>query len=125
MSDKKRIIIDFDGTICGFEFPACGPPEPGVREALFQLHDMGFEIVIHSCSTSTVWQEVEDLAHRLKNWERIYTFMTLHDLYYDAIWMSPIGNKPVAEFYIDDQGVGYKGNWKDVVNEIKERKDDD
>ena len=30
---KKRIIVDFDGTICGFDFPQCGPPEPGVREA--------------------------------------------------------------------------------------------
>ncbi len=120
---KKRIIIDFDGTICGFEFPNCGPPEPGVKEALLQLHDMGFEITIHSCATGTIWQGIEDPDNRLRHWERIVNFMILHDLYYDGIWMSPTGNKPIADFYIDDRGVSYRGNWLDVVDEIRTRKD--
>ncbi|KKL65225.1 hypothetical protein LCGC14_2157150, partial [marine sediment metagenome] len=51
--NKKRIIIDFDGTICGFDFPQCGPPELGVRKALLELSEMGFEIIIHSCRTGT------------------------------------------------------------------------
>lgn len=121
--NKKRIIIDFDGTICGDEFPDCGPPEPEVKEALLELSAMGFEILIHSCSTGTIWQEVEDKNNRLHHWERIVNFMTLHDLYYDGIWMSPTGNKPFADFYVDNKGVSYKGSWPDVVNEIRSRKD--
>ncbi len=118
---NKKIIVDFDGTICGSDFPDCGPPEPGVREALLELHDMGFEIVIHSCSTGTVWNGVEDGSNRLHHRTRIVTYMTLHDLYFDGVLMSPTSNKPLADFYIDDRGVSYKGNWPDVVNEIRKR----
>ncbi len=120
---KKRIIIDFDGTICGFDFPDCGPPEPGVREALLELHDLGFEIVIHSCSTGIMWKEVEDKDHRLHHWKRIVNYMTQYDLYYDGILIGDNYDKPFADFYIDDRGVSYKGNWPDVVNEIRIRKD--
>lgn len=124
MSDKKRIIVDFDGTICGFEFPDCGPPEPGVREALLELHDLGFEIVIHSCRTSVYWKGQQDWPNRMSNYRIILNYMAEHDLYYDSIIMDENVDKPIAEFYIDDRGVGYKGNWNDVVNEIRERKDD-
>ncbi len=123
MSDKKRIIIDFDGTICGSEFPDCGPPEPGVKEALTELSAMGFEIVIHSCRTATYWQNVIDEGNRLNHIITIACFMREHDLFYDTILIDENMDKPIAEFYIDDRGVGYKGNWKDVVNEIRERKD--
>ena len=121
---KKRIIVDFDGTICGFEFPACGPPEPGVREALIELSEMGFKITIHSCRTATYWQDVIDEGNRLKHIIAIACFMKEHALYYDEILIDENMNKPLAEFYIDDRGVGYKGNWPDVVNEIRNRKDD-
>ena len=121
MSDKKRIIVDFDGTICGFEFPDCGPPEPGVREALLQLHDLGFEIAIHSCRTSFYWEGQPDWPNRMSSYRIIINYMAEYDLYYDSIIMDENVDKPIAEFYIDDRGVSYKGNWKDVVTEIVER----
>lgn len=121
--NKKRIIIDFDGTICGFEFPECGPPEPRVREALLELSAMGFEIVIHSCRTGSYWEGKRDGPNRKHHYEMIINFMYKHDLYYDDIIMDENMDKPIAEFYIDDRGVSYKGNWNDVVNEIKSRKE--
>lgn len=117
---KRRIIVDFDGTICGFAFPACGPPEPGVKEALLELHDLGFEIIIHSCRTNIYWKGAKkDVDNRVHHIATITRYMDDHDLYYDELLIDTDHNKPFADFYIDDRGVSYKGNWPDVVNEIK------
>ena len=59
----KIIIVDFDGTICGFAFPDCGPPEPHVQEGLQKLKDAGFEIHIHSVSTNINWGYKNVLKH--------------------------------------------------------------
>ena len=121
---KKRIILDFDGTICGFKFPDCGPPEPGVKEALLDLQAMGFEIVIHSCRTGIYWKGTADTVNRIFHIKAIVGFMAEHNLYYDELLTDINMDKPIADFYIDDRGVGYKGNWNEVVREIGERNDD-
>ena len=121
--NKKRIIIDFDGTICGFKFPDCGPPEPGVKEALQEIRDMGYEIVIHSCRTSSIRLDNPDLPDSLSEFFTIQNFMVLHNLPFDVILTNKNHDKPSATFYIDDCGVSYRGSWPDVVNEIKERKE--
>ncbi|KKL87414.1 hypothetical protein LCGC14_1934940 [marine sediment metagenome] len=121
---KKRIILDFDGTICGFDFPQCGPPEPGVRKALLELSEMGFEIIIHSCRTGTYWKGKLDLSNSIKHHLAIMNYMTEHRLFYDTVIIDTNMNKPIADFYIDDRGINYRGNWPDVVNEIRKRKDD-
>lgn len=115
----KRVIIDFDGTICGFAFPDCGPPEPGVKEALDELVQMGFEIWIHSCRTRSDWNGKPDPAFQCQNLSVIIHYMLEHDLPYDRIITET--DKPVATYYIDDRGIGYRGNWPAVVAEIKER----
>ena len=113
----KRVIVDFDGTICGFAFPDCGPPEPGVKEALDELVQMGFEIVIHSCRTAAYWEGKLDPANQCHHLSVIIRYMLEHDLPYDRIITET--DKPIATWYIDDRGVGYKGCWPAVVDEIR------
>jgi hypothetical protein len=119
--EPKRIIVDFDGTICGFAFPECGPPEPGVREALHQLHEEGFEIVIHSCRTATFWKGIFDVDNRLLHIGVIVKYMEEHDLEYDSLLIDRNFDKPMAQFYVDDRGVPYRGAWSAVVKEIRAR----
>ncbi len=119
--ETKRVIVDFDGTICGFAFPDTGPLEPGVKEALQEIRDMGYEIVIHSCRTGSYWEGQLSMPNRLEHFKIIFKFMVLHDLPYDRILIDENYDKPIATFYIDDRGIGYHGNWNDVVNEVRER----
>lgn len=114
MSDKKIAIIDFDGTICGFAFPDCGPPEPYVKEGLQKLRDAGFELHIHSVSTNSDWGFPNSQLH----FNRIQNYMIKHNLLYDVILRSP--DKPFATVYIDDRGVAYRGNWLEVVEQAIE-----
>ena len=117
----NRIIVDFDGTICGFKFPDVGPPEPGVRKALQQLKDDGFEIVVHSCRTGTYWNGKNDSNNRLHHIAVITNFLVEHKIPYDALLFDKSMDKPIADFYIDDKGVSYRGNWDTVISEIRNR----
>jgi len=106
----KIVVVDFDGTICGFAFPESGLPEPHVKEGLQKLKDAGFFIYIHSVSTNMNWGKENALFHIY----RIGQYMKEFDLPYDKICLD---DKPFAAAYIDDRGVAYHGNWLKAAKE--------
>jgi len=115
MAHEKIVIIDFDGTICTYEFPGVGTPQPSVREALLKLKELGYQIHIHSCRTATYWgRGAEERNHQITV---IHDFMEENDLPYDKIILNV--DKPVAELYIDDRGIGYRGSWLDVIRQVE------
>ena len=118
----KTIVVDFDGTICGFDYPKCGSPEPGVREALQELRDMGYKIVVHSLRTSSIGLDgKKDLLNRTRHIRILLAYLNEHDIPHDEVLLDCDNDKPAARFYIDDCGVTYKGSWENVVKEIKQR----
>jgi len=106
----KVVVVDFDGTICGFAFPESGPPEPYVKEALQAMQNAGLKIHIHSVSTNSNWGK----DNALDNVFRIAQYMKKFDLVYDEICLD---DKPFASAYIDDRGVAYRGDWIKAAEE--------
>jgi len=107
----NTIIIDFDGTLCKFAFPDVGEPQPNVKEALERLHNAGYKIIIHSVRTAGNWGD-NNRSHHIN---AIEDFMLKNNLYYDELLLSC--DKPIAAAYIDDRGIGYRGDWLKTVNE--------
>lgn len=120
MEHKRIIAVDLDGTILREKKPVksvtdFGQPEKKVRECLKFLQRHGFEILIHTCRTSPelsdqppvwLWMNVEEaLKEREIPFDRIYNGL----------------GKPLAEFYIDDRGVFYAGDWEKTMREILAR----
>lgn len=112
---SKIAIIDFDGTLCHFAFPDVGPPEPKVKSALIAIKKLGYTIKIHSCRTATYW----DGQNRNHHIMAIKQFMLQNDLPFDEIILDENMDKPIADVYIDDRAIKYKGDWLDVVNQLK------
>jgi len=122
-NEKVRLLIDFDGVISQYtngwnDGKLVDDPMPGVKEAIDQLKQQGFEILIFTTRASklhNVNPTAEQLVEDLRRW------LDEHEIKYDAITSEKIG----ALAYIDDKAIRFT-NWPDVlkqVNEIKENEE--
>ena len=108
----KTVVFDFDGVIHSYtsgwkgETNIPDPPVDGIQEALKQIHDDGYEIVIVStrCKTSAGRIAIE-------NWLDMYGITQ----YVDRVCKE----KPPAIVYIDDRAICFDGNSKDLLRKIK------
>ena len=102
------IAIDFDRTICDTDNVTppykMGPPITGAVEALQRLHEAGHKIIIHSCRSSDGPKAIKVMEDWLEYFK----------VPYDSVW-SDIG-KPVADWYIDDKGYYFTGDWEAVLD---------
>ena len=80
-----------------------GEPMPGAREALEGLMRTHY-IIIHSCNRLSV----------------IADWMAYYHIPYNTIWQAP--GKPVADWYIDDRALEFKGSWPEVLEKINKGK---
>lgn len=107
------ICVDFDGTIAdysaGFQGEGIyGSPLPGAKEALDQLKEEGWEIIIFTCRN-----EVDKIARYLDE----------HGIPYDYInkQNTTTGSpKPHADVYIDDRAVAFDGDWHAAYHTVRE-----
>lgn len=94
------IAVDLDGTIRSWQ---TNEPLEGARDAISKLREQGCRILIHSCNDPKF----------IEKW------MNDHDIRYDYIWTDK--GKPVCDCYIDDLGVGFRGNWSQTLEEVNEQ----
>ena len=106
---SNTLAIDFDGVIHSYrrgwtgETPEDGPM-PGVKEALRQLKEAGWNLVIHSTRDS----------------DKIFEWLDFYGL---TDFISDITNTKIpAKLYIDDRGYHFK-NWYDTIEFVKTFKD--
>lgn len=99
------IGIDFDHTIAKNEDIEPGDryhkPFPGARDAILNMKESGYKIMIHSCNRKA-WIE-----EWMKHW----------DIPYDLVW-DGLG-KPVCSAYVDDLAVPFKGDWGNTLADIR------
>nr|DAM47466.1 MAG TPA: hypothetical protein [Bacteriophage sp.] len=113
MKKKKTICIDFDGVIAQYhEWEGkenFGAPVPGVQSALKVLKKEGFTIIIFTT------REVSD---------KLKEYLKENDITYDHINENPDqpkdsnAGKPIADLYVDDRSVCFRGNWKNTLEDI-------
>ena len=95
----RTVAVDFDYTLVKRDTLI-----PGAKEAMQKLRDMGYNIIIHSCNN--------------RDW--IARVLNTNNIPYDYIWDSSLDRgKPIADWYIDDRAIGFRGDWDAVVKEIE------
>lgn len=112
-NNMKTICIDIDGTISHFiewQRPTVfGEIIPGAAENIQRLKDAGYFIIIYT--TRADKDAISDFLHR-------------NSIPFDAINENPsqpanaIGGKPIADVYLDDRNVPFKGDWDKAYNDI-------
>lgn len=108
---EKRIVIDFDGTLVNEDETGKVFCFPGAADATQQLKDLGYSILISSCRITLAKKRGEldaEIAFIERTLERF-------GIVYDAIYL---GDKPVADYYVDDRAIVFRGDWQRVVKRI-------
>lgn len=114
---QKTICIDIDGTLVHFEEwqgeDHFGKVLPGASDATKILHGEGWFIIIYTTRAN------KDLLAR---------FLDENNIEYDSINENPNqpdnakGGKPIADVYVDDRAICFKGDWEQTLKEIFEFK---
>lgn len=113
MHNNNTICIDFDGVLAGMtsNISNFGSPISGGAEATHKLRELGYRIIIHTARPNS-----RDHVTRLK------TYLEENNVLFDDVNTDPESpwecDKPLADFYIDDRAVQFKGDWDDVLWQV-------
>lgn len=113
MSYIPTVVFDFDGVIHSYTSGWGGvntipdPPVPGIREAIAEIRNAGYRVVV----VSTRCSELEGMM-------AIRKFMDENNILVDDI----SSHKPPALVYIDDRAICFDGHPEMLLDKIQEFK---
>ncbi len=112
MSEMRVVAVDFDNTLVEHGEGGETVPVPGGAEALAALRAQGYWIVIHTCRIGIARRD-GNLQYEIGLVEEL--LMTF-GIPFDEIYL---GEKMVADVYIDDRAVAFHGDWDAAVAQTK------
>lgn len=105
----KTIVFDFDGVIHSYTSGWKGidiipdPPVPGIKEAISDIRESGYEVVVVSTRNKTTSGRTA-----VKNW------LKSNNIVVDKV----CATKPPAIVYIDDRAICFDGHPETLLNKI-------
>jgi hypothetical protein len=103
-NDGPIIAVDFDNTLVEWLEDNDFRVKTGAKDALQRLKARGCHIIIHTCRVG-IARKSGTLDQELMEIERILDEL---EIPYDSIHL---GTKVVADAYIDDRAVPFRGDW--------------
>ena len=112
----STIAVDFDGVLHGYskgfgDGTIYDPPVPGAREAMEELQAAGYKLYIYSTRSNKIYRKKDDPDQN----EAMKAWLEKHSIPFDRIWSF---GKPMADIYLDNRAIGFRGDWKKTVKEI-------
>lgn len=124
--DEKRILIDFDQVIHKYSVGwidniIYDEPIPGAKEAIQELRDLGFKVIIFTSRLSETTQGI-DTEHDVNEQRKmIEEWLDKYDIEVDGM----TAEKLPATLYIDDRAYCFTGVWNNkTMSEIKKKIDE-
>jgi hypothetical protein len=107
---RRTLCLDFDGVLHSYRSGWCGadiipdPPIHGTREAIARLRQQ-YRVVVHSTR-----------CHSDEGRRAVNAWLERHQIVVDEV----CEHKPPALAYIDDRAIRFRGNWDEMLDEIRQ-----
>ena len=113
MNKKLTIAVDFDGTLCDYDFPNIGKQTEEHKRLLSRLIEMrqeGHKLILYTCRGDL--SEFPVLTEAIE-WCRAQglEFDAINENVPGFVKKSGPSPKPVADFYLDDKAINVN-DWK-------------
>lgn len=109
------VAIDFDGAIVEDKYPEIGPLKEDVVYSINLLKDLGCFVIVTSCRTNAKINS--SITNRVAQKQIMENFLRDNNIPFDYVDDGTEG-KVVADVYIDDRGIEFEDNWKELVLKI-------
>lgn len=124
-SAQPVLAIDFDKTLCDSDYPNCGPPIPGGKEALERFRELGYKILIYSCRCCHWNYKLYGGSRDIPVLERTHVvamrnWLIEHSIPFDEIDDGSRG-KADASWTIDDKAIRFEQNWAEIAAFVEAR----
>ena len=112
-----KIAVDFDGVLHGYskgwsDGTIYDPPVPGAAEAMQKLKELGHTLYIFTTRTNPIFKDKEASNAQKKAVEQ---WLKDYQIPFDKVWTF---GKPMADIFIDDRAIGFRGNWNQTLDEV-------
>ena len=111
---NKRIVLDFDDTLAfttNRDFKNANP-NIDLIEKTNQLFDEGWQIDIFTARGSLSCKTRKEARQKYEF--EIEQWLLEHGVKYNLLSFE----KPLAAYYIDDKGIKFENNWKEILEEV-------
>tara|TARA_A100001515_G_scaffold1122_2_gene1032 strand:+ start:145 stop:513 length:369 start_codon:yes stop_codon:yes gene_type:complete len=117
--DKKTIAVDFDGTLCEYDFPGIGKQtddQKKLMEKLIELRLSGHKLILYTCRGDN--EKYPCLSDAIK-WckEQGLEFDSINKNIPSFKKKSGPSPKPVADIYLDDKAINVK-DWAHFLGDL-------
>lgn len=111
--ERRKIAVDFDGTIVENQYPAIGRERPFAMRTLRALQDKGFLLILWTCRTGADLEAAVEFCRKGG-----VEFYAVNENYDGELNDGGSPRKIDADIYIDDRNYGGIPSWGEIYQTL-------
>lgn len=111
--ERRKIAVDFDGTIVENQYPAIGRERPFALRTLRALQDKGFLLILWTCRTGADLEAAVGFCRKGG-----VEFYAVNENYDGELGDGDSPRKIDADIYIDDRNFGGLPSWGEIYQTL-------
>ena len=116
--ERRKIAVDFDGTIVEDKFPQIGRERPFALRTLRALQDDGFTLILWTCRAGAELDAAVEFCR-----QGGVEFYGVNENFEGETYMGSCPRKIDADIYIDDRNIGGLPSWGEIYQQITGKSD--
>lgn len=117
--ERRKIAVDFDGTIVENEYPQIGREKPFALRTLRALQEHGFTLILWTCRAGSELEAAVEFCRKGG-----VEFYAVNENFEGELYQGPCPRKIDADIYIDDRNLGGMKQWGEIYHDLTGQSED-